>query len=160
MPKPRVYVETTIPSTYHTARTDLKMVKNCLTTRRWWASAVETCELVTSRAVLDELARGRSDQVRWRLALLDGLPVFEATEESRTTAGIYIQRRIMPADPLGDALNLAIASHNECGFLVTWNYRHLANRTKMERIRKLNAELGLCVPEIVSPDDLLEVADG
>jgi hypothetical protein len=141
MPKPRVYVETTIPSTYHTSRTDPATVEHRLVTRRWWETAVRACELVTSRAVLDELAEGRSDHVRWRLALLEGLPVLESDDGVRATAGVYIQRKRMPADPLGDALHLALASHNRCDLLVTWNYRHLANRTKLDRIRRVNRSL-------------------
>jgi predicted nucleic acid-binding protein len=155
MPKPRVYVETTIPSTYHTNRASPEMVKHRLETRRWWGTAVHSCELITSRAVLDELAQGNSDHVRWRLALLEGLRVLEVDDKARATARVYIERKLMPADPLGDALHLALASHAECDLLVTWNYRHLANRTKLDRIRRINGELGLFVPLIVSPRDLL-----
>jgi predicted nucleic acid-binding protein len=110
---------------------------------------------VTSRAVLDELAQGRSDHVKWRLALLEGLPVLEADEKVRATARVYIQRKLMPVDPLGDALHLALASHNECDLLVTWNYRHLANRTKLDHTRRVNRELGLVFPRIVSPEALV-----
>ncbi|HST63115.1 MAG TPA: type II toxin-antitoxin system VapC family toxin [Longimicrobium sp.] len=154
-PKPRVYVETTIPSAYYTGRKNPEAATLSRTTRRWWDKAVTSCELVTSRAVLDELAQGRSDYVEWRLALLEGLPVLEADETVRATARIYIQQKLMPADPLGDALHLALASHDECDLLVTWNYRHLANRTKLERIRRVNRELGLFIPVIVSPGILL-----
>jgi predicted nucleic acid-binding protein len=155
MPKPRVYIETTIPSMYHTGRTNPEVVTLSLTTRRWWDMAVTSCDLVTSRAVLDELAQGRSDYVKWRLALLEGLPVLEANETVRATARIYIQQKLMPVDPLGDALHLALASHDECDLLVTWNYRHLANHTKLDRIRRVNRELGLFIPAIVSPRTLL-----
>lgn len=156
MPKPRVYVETTIPSTYHTRRTDPGSVEHRLLTRRWWHMAINSCALVTSRAVLDELAQGRSDHVKWRLALVDGLPVLETDEKVRATARVYIQDKLMPANPLGDALHLALASHDECDLLVTWNYRHLANPTKLDRIWRVNRALGLFVPRIVSPRTLLE----
>lgn len=155
MPKPRVYVETTIPSTYYTDRADPGMVEHRLATHRWWGMAIRSCELVTSRAVLDELAQGRSDHVKWRLALLEGLHVLEVDEKARATAKVYIERKLMPMNPLGDALHLALASHAGCDLLVTWNYRHLANRTKLDRIRRVNGELGLFVPLIVSPRDLL-----
>jgi hypothetical protein len=55
MKKPRIYVDTTIPSAYHTTRTDPAMLKRRDETRRWWEIALSTCELVTSRAVLREL---------------------------------------------------------------------------------------------------------
>jgi predicted nucleic acid-binding protein len=156
MPKLRVYVETTIPSTYHTDRSDPEMVENRLATRKWWEIAQHSCELVTSQAVLIELARGESRHVPSRLAMLARLGRLEAEESVYATAGVYIRRKAMPADPLGDALHLALASHHKCDLLVTWNYRHLANRSKFNHIRRINRELGLFVPRIVSPKTLLE----
>jgi predicted nucleic acid-binding protein len=155
MPKPRVYVETTIPSAYHTDRADPAMVARREWTRQWWEGARENCELVTSRAVLDELARGNSRQVARRLALLADLPRLASTASVVEAADTYIQRKVMPADPFGDALHLALASHHKCEVLVTWNYRHLANRTKLDHIRRINAQLGLSVPRITTPADLL-----
>lgn len=156
MPKPRVYIETTIPSAYHTDRTDPEMVARCFATRRWWKIAAAECELVTSRAVLQELSRGRSEQVVRRLALMDDLRLMLAVQEVSLVADMYIRHKLMPADPSGDALHLALASYHQCDVLVTWNYRHLANPTKFERIRLLNRELGLAVPRIATPLDLLE----
>jgi hypothetical protein len=41
--------------------------------------------------------------------------------------------------------------------LATWNFRHLANPAKRTHLRVLNGRLGLPVPEVVSPLDLLEI---
>jgi hypothetical protein len=61
----------------------------------------------------------------------------------------------MPANPLGDALHLAMASYHRCDFLVTWNCRHLANANKFAQIRRVNSLLGLFVPTLVTPLELL-----
>ena len=156
MPKPRIYVETTIPSTYHSGRTDPKMVAWRAVTRQWWEIASTSCELITSMAVLEELARGRSEYSVQRLALLASLPVLEADEASTTTAAVYIRHKLMPSDPRGDAMHLALASHHQCDVLVTWNYHHLANPNKLDRIRRLNLERELAVPSILTPRQLLE----
>ena len=68
----------------------------------------------------------------------------------------YIDRHVMPADPSGDALHLALASYHRCDFLVTWNCRHLANANKFGHIRRVNTLLGLFVPTLVTPLELLE----
>lgn len=154
LPRPRVYVETTIPSAYYTDRDDPEMVLRRERTRRWWALAAESSEFVTSLAVLKELMRGKSRHVPSRLALLQGLPLLESAGV-RQTAQQYIASKLMPARPSDDALHLALASHHHCDVLVTWNYRHLANATKFDRIRRLNAQLGLSVPLITTPTDLL-----
>jgi predicted nucleic acid-binding protein len=62
----------------------------------------------------------------------------------------------MPGNPLADALHLAIASHRRCDILITWNYHHLANPNKLDRIIKLNEEMGISVPRILTPKQLLE----
>jgi predicted nucleic acid-binding protein len=156
MPKPRVYVESTIPSAYYTSRTDPGMVVSHITTHAWWDVAVRSCELVTSPAVLREVAQGRSVHVPKRLALLHDLELVVSNAEIAVTVAVYIQQRLMPQDPEGDALHLALASHYKCDVLATWNYHHLANPNKLDRIRRLNGELGLPVPRIASPLELIE----
>jgi hypothetical protein len=65
------------------------------------------------------------------------------------------RHKLMPVDPFGDALHLALASYHRCDFLVTWNCQHLANARKFGHIRRINGILGLFVPEIVTPMELL-----
>jgi hypothetical protein len=61
----------------------------------------------------------------------------------------------MPANPVGDALHLALASFHRCDFLVTWNCKHIANANKFGHIRRVNSMLGLFNPALVTPLELL-----
>jgi hypothetical protein len=54
---------------------------------------------------------------------------------------------------------LALASYHRCDFLVTWNCQHLANANKFGHIRGINTMLGLFVPAIVTPLELLGESD-
>ena len=67
----------------------------------------------------------------------------------------YIQHQLMPNDPLGDALHLALASYHKCDFLLTWNCKHLANANKFSHIKRINTILGLFIPTLVTPLELL-----
>lgn len=67
----------------------------------------------------------------------------------------YITRQVMPKDPGGDALHLALASYHRCDYLLTWNCSNLANANKFAHIRRVNAILGLFVPDLVTPLELL-----
>jgi hypothetical protein len=67
----------------------------------------------------------------------------------------YIANQVMPNDPVGDALHLALASYHKCDFLLTWNCKHLANANKFGHIRRVNNLLGLFVPTLVTPLELL-----
>lgn len=155
MNKPRVYIETTIPSFYHEARTSPDIVARRDWTRRWWDEAPDRYELVTSPAVLDELAGGLPDRGTMRLDLVRTLPLLPIEPAIIEIVQAYIRYKLMPADPGGDAMHLALASYHKCDFLVTWNCRHLANANKFGHIRRVNTMLGLFVPSLVTPLELL-----
>jgi predicted nucleic acid-binding protein len=155
MVKPRVYVETTIPSFFYETRTAPQIVARRDWTRQWWASAVDDCELVTSPAVLDELSAGPADRSAAWLELVASLPILPVEPAIIQIVQTYLQHKVMPANPAGDALHLAMASYHKCDFLVTWNCEHLANANKFGHIRRINATLGLFVPALVTPLELI-----
>ena len=61
----------------------------------------------------------------------------------------------MPRDLSGDALHLALASYHKCDYLLTWICKHLANPNKFQHIRVVNTVLGLYVPVITTPNQLI-----
>src|SRR5215210_1488193 len=158
MAKPRVYVETTIPSFYYEERTAPDIVARREWTRRWWSDAAARYELVTSEAVLDELTNGPPGRSEDWLGLIRDLPLLPVEPAVAEVVQAYIRHHLMPAAP-GDALHLALASFHKCDFLVTWNCRHLANANKFSHIRRVNALLGLFVPALVTPLELLGGGD-
>lgn len=151
-----VYVETSVPSFYYEVRTEPEMVARREWTRAWWEMARHQHELVTSPAVIDELEQGDYASRGECLELLAGLPLLTVEQAVIEIVEAYISRRVMPANPAGDALHLALASFHCCDFLVTWNCRHLANANKFGHIRRVNTLLGLFVPSLVTPLELLE----
>ena len=62
----------------------------------------------------------------------------------------------MPAEVAGDAIHLAFASVYACDVLLTWNCAHLANANKFEHIRRVNTDLGLSVPLLLTPLELMQ----
>lgn len=112
MAKPRVYVETTVPSFYHEARIAPDIVARRDWTRRWWGDAAGRYELVTSEAVLDELEGGPPEYSAGWLALVGDLPLLPIEPAVAEIVEAYIRQRLMPAAPGGDALHLALASYH------------------------------------------------
>ena len=155
MTKPRVYVETSIPSFYVERRTAPDIIARRDWTREWWDSAPNQYDLVTSPAVLDELMGDIPERTELRLAVVRNLPLLAIEPAILEIVQTYIQHKVMPADPGGDAIHLALASFHKCEFLVTWNCRHLANANKFGHIRRVNTLLGLFVPTLVTPLELL-----
>jgi predicted nucleic acid-binding protein len=156
----RVYVETSIPSFYFEARSEAPMLARRDWTREWWGGATAgAIELVTSLAVIDELQRGDFPARTDCLSLVSALPVLAIEAPILEIVQAYIHHQVMPRDPAGDALHLALASYHRCDFLVTWNCKHLANANKFGHIRRVNGLLGLLTPALVTPLELLGDTD-
>ena len=150
-----VYIETTIPSFYHEVRTEPEMIARRNWTMEWWNNQREHYQLVTSIAVIEELERGDYPNKEEILNLVADIPLLSINTEIHDIVETYIKRKLMPADILGDALHLATASFHGCDFLLTWNCKHLANANKFSHIRRLNTLLGLYVPALITPVELL-----
>lgn len=154
-PKSRVYIETTIPSYYHEIRRDPESIAKKHCTREWWDNHRHNYELVVSPVVMDELERGNYPTKEQTLKLVEGLPLLEVFEDVEDIVAAYLSNKLMPRDPSGDALHLALASYYHCHFLLTWNCQNLANANKFEHIRHVNTLLGLFVPIMATPYQLL-----
>jgi hypothetical protein len=86
-----------------------------------------------------------------RLRLIRRIKLLEETEEVSELTKAYITERLMPDDPAGDALHLALASCHKIDVLLTWNCKHLANPNKIEDIRRFNEQMGLPMPLLATP---------
>lgn len=157
--QPRVYIETTIPSFYYEVRTEPEMVARRNWTRMWWDHRRQAYQLVTSIAVLDELQDGTFPNQDEAITLLTAVPFVPVEPMLIAIVETYIARMVMPRDPTGDALHLALASYHKCDFLLTWNIRNLANANKFAHIRYVNTLLGLFTPTLVTPLELLGEED-
>lgn len=124
-------------------------------TREWWDRHRQAYECVTSIAVLDEVSAGDFVHRTDVLALLAPLMLVPVEPPILEIVETYIRQHVMPRDPAGDALHLALASYHKCDFLLTWNCNHLANANKFRHIQRVNTLLGLYVPSLVTPLELV-----
>lgn len=98
-------------------------------------------------------------KARERLELIADLPVLEVTEEVADLAEELIVKGIVPEKAASDAIHIAVASVHEVEFLVTWNFKHIANPFSRESIRKIVNLCGFRLPTMCSPEELLEYDD-
>lgn len=153
--KPTVYIETTVPSYYHNSRSDAEMVVLSQWTRDWWDNYRQNYELVSSSAVVDELRDGNHPLKTEKLALLRSVKMLPYVDEVGRLVDTYIKLKVMPNDPRGDALHLAMASFYKCDILLSWNCKHIVNHQKGGHIKHVNGFLGVHVPYLVTPFELL-----
>ncbi|MGZ8941020.1 MAG: type II toxin-antitoxin system VapC family toxin, partial [Limisphaerales bacterium] len=132
--------KTSIPSLYYNQRPGAEMVARRNWTQRWWSEERNRYEPYTSAVVVRELGRGEHPDKAEKLALLSGVSLLEVTEPVLQTAAFLVLNEAMPVDPFADAMHLALAAHNECDILLTWNCVHLANRNKLRHRKQLLRE--------------------
>ena len=119
--KPKVYIETSIPS-YLTAwrSRDIVIAGNQETTKEWWDRR-EDFELFISEFVVEEASGGAPEAAERRLEVLDGIPEIEITEEVELIAQGLLLRASLPPRAKVDALHLAMAAIGGMDYLLTWN---------------------------------------
>lgn len=83
------------------------------------------------------------------------IPAVPVADDIAEIVEVYIRHKVMPDNPVGDALHIALASAFKFDYLLTWNCRHLANANKFSHIRRVNTLLGLHVPLLVTPLELM-----
>ncbi|MCD4726517.1 MAG: type II toxin-antitoxin system VapC family toxin [Pirellulales bacterium] len=152
---PKIYIETSIPSFYCTTRTDPESVACKGWTQHWWDFKREGCKVFTSEVVIEELENGDYPTKQEALSLIDGIPILTVEPAVLEITKTYTRHFLMPDKPMGDAMHLALASFHQCDFLLTWNCQHLANANKFQHIRRVNSMLGLFIPSLVTPLELL-----
>ena len=82
------------------------------------------------------------------------LPV-DKVEEIGLLAQNYLDNGIMPPKKLFDALHVAFCVVSKIDYLVSWNFKHLANINRERRILAKNYELGYIHPlRIITPTEL------
>ena len=127
--KPKVYLETTIPSllTAWPSR-DLIIAADQQITKEWWRTRRRDFELFDSQVVLDEVAEGDKAAAAARLAEIRGLPILEVNGEVEQVARALLDTGLIPSKASNDALHLAVAAVHQTHFLLTLELSALGQR--------------------------------
>jgi len=151
-----VYIETSIVS-YLRQRPSSQVVAAArqLLTHKWWQTERGRYELVVSQYVVDEVSAGASTLAGDRLRALDGIPVLPHAPEVVSIAEEIMSRAILPHRAQVDALHIAAVAHHRIQYLLTWNCRHIANAKILPRIHGVLIDLGIPIPIICTPEEML-----
>lgn len=153
--KRRVYLETSIIS-YLTARPSRNIIEagHQQSTYIFWDRRDEF-ELVVSELVVMECSAGDTLAAKRRLEALSGIPLLDISSHSVDLAKELVGAGILPVKASEDALHIAVATVHFVDYLLTWNCRHIANPEVQARISEYFRALGLFLPFICTPDELL-----
>jgi hypothetical protein len=66
---------------------------------------------------------------------------------------------VLPEKAVRDAAHIALATLHGIEYLLTWNYRHLANAQISRRVARICSERGFVMPTICTPEELFGETD-
>ena len=155
--KRTAYIETSVVS-YLTARPSRDMVVAAYQeiTREWWRAAPDRFDLVASALVVAEAGAGDPDAARARIEALEAVTLLDAGPDAESLAHTLVELGAVPRQAVDDAAHIAIAVTNGVDFLVTWNFRHIANAAMRARIEQVCRQAGYEPPVICTPNELME----
>ena len=135
MKKPTIYIETSVVS-HLVAEPSVNIVTAArqALTRQWWDEKRQDYALYISEFVVSEAESGDPLMADRRLAALSGIAEIQLTGAATDLAEMLIEEGPLPARAALDALHIAVAVAGGMEFLLTWNFRHLANATMRAQI--------------------------
>ncbi len=153
--KPKVYVETSVLS-YLAAKPSKDVIASGrqMITRRWWETEREQYRLVVSEAVEAECERGDPQMAERRRELLQEVSLFPVDERILGVAKMLLVPGAIPEKAGPDAVHIAAAAVEQCDFLLTWNFRHIANVRIRREVERILARHGYTKTTICTPEEL------
>ena len=127
--------------------------------RVWWSDARTLFRLFVSQLVVDECLAGDSDAAQERIRELEGIPRLQITEPARDLANALMDGKAIPESEPRDALHIGIAAVHGVQYLVTWNFKHIANATLRDRINNVCRDTGHEPPIICTPEEIAGMSD-
>ena len=102
----------------------------------------EAYNTFVSNFVIEEINNTDDDEKRNKLLhVLESYPIQLLDTDSEDIVSLstkYITAGIIPSKKVFDALHVAVSTIYQIHFLVSWNYKHLANVNREQKIRQVN----------------------
>ena len=151
-----VYIETSVVS-YLTARPTSSLLAAAWqkATVDWWDTHRSRFNICTSDLTIEEAGRGHPQAAVRRLEALEGIAILPITEAVVELSAALLQRYALPANAQNDAIHIGVSAVHGVDYLLTWNFRHLANAETRPIIRRVCTHQGYTSPEICTPSELI-----
>ncbi len=105
--------------------------------------------------VIRECKDGDAEAAQRRMNAVSGIALLSLTPQAADLATLLITQNILPAKAAEDALHIAIAAVHQVDFLLSWNFKHIANPVIQAKIAAKFSAIGLVLPFICPPEELL-----
>lgn len=83
------------------------------------------------------------------------MKAIEMNDEAETLARRYIEEGALTKNCEGDARHIALASIYVVNALISWNFKHMVNFTRLQQYNSINLRLGYRTIDIRSPKEII-----
>jgi len=83
------------------------------------------------------------------------IEIVEIIEEAKELANKYVSENIVGKSSMADCIHIALATIYDADVLVSWNFKHIVNLTRIRGYNSINYRLGHKILEIRTPREIL-----
>ncbi|MFC2138864.1 type II toxin-antitoxin system VapC family toxin [Bacteroidota bacterium] len=119
-------------------------------------------ECYISGFVIDEIENTTNKDKREKLLkIIEECPIdfieISDADEIEDLAKVYVDKGIIPYKKYYDAYHIACAVANKIDYLISWNFRHLANIKRERKVISANLDIGYVHEfRIITPLELMD----
>ncbi len=151
----KVYLETSLIS-YLVARksADGTIRANQESTMYWWTTERKNFDLFISQLIVNEASKGNPAEAKKRIHIVEQLPILSITGKAEEVARELILGGAFPKNAVEDALHVGIAAAHKIDFILTWNFKHLANVVAQNKMQSILNSMNIRLPVMCIPQEL------
>jgi hypothetical protein len=152
----KLYIETSVIS-YLTAKPsrDIVIAAYQQITRDWWIHEIGNYTCFISDFVIDEISQGDPIAASLRIKAVDGFVKLGLNPTVKNLVNEYQKVLSIPPHARLDLFHLAISVGNGMEYVLSWNFKHIANAFVREKLQEINFSLNLRTPTICTPEELI-----
>ena len=121
----------------------------------WRLKEAGRFRFVSSQLVIDELVKAPERVKELMRASFDVEDVLDVSVEMEELAAAYMAQKVVPTAFADDAQDVAVCSVARLDYLVSWNFKHLANVRRESGFNAVNLLQGNPPVRIVAPTFLI-----
>ncbi len=148
--KIKIYIDTSVVGGYYDEEFESE-------TRLFFEEVKQGRFQIIYSSVTDDELLGAPQRVR---DLIKELPVkyvtrVELTEEAVALADTYLLEKVVGQTSREDCFHIAIATLHQVDILLSWNFKHIVNYTRIRGYNGVNMKLGYPTIDIRSPNEIV-----
>lgn len=156
MKKYNVYLESSFISYLASKKSkNLTVASNQRASKEWWQHQKHHFDLFISPLVINEISQGNSTAARKRVELIQSLSLLEVSVLAKDIAQRLLDGGAFPHHAVADALHVGIATAYNIDFILTWNFKHLANVVAQTKMKEIINGMQLRLPAMCISQELL-----